>query len=318
LRVLLEKNNMNLMQKISYPTLSAGALAGLIYVLIMQGVLVGVLVLLVPVCVLFAVGLRYGASAQSMATMVACGVVLLFAGVDVFVQFALMLALPSWVFGRQLMKIRLLPEGGVEWFPVGGAFIAYTLYCFAVLLVLGLYSMQGVDTGLLASLQKDVDAATVHMDAEVVEVVRVISRQFPYVILSVFIWSWGMLIYGAAVLAHGLCDACGRVLRRNVKITSFLPPKWWLGPLLLSGLMAMTQNAEMAFIGMTGFITLMLPYFLCGISLIHRDIARFSHSIAWFGMFYFILLVGQWPVIFMVTMYGLAHHLFHVYRMYNK
>lgn len=306
------------MQKIPYSILGAGALAGLVYALIMQGVLLGVLVLLVPACIFFAVAMRYGASAQSVATLVACAVVLLFCGVDIFVQFVLMVALPSWVFGRQLMKVRLLPEGGVEWFPVGGAFIAYTLYGFVLLLFLGLYASQGTEAGLLASLQKDVDAATASMDAEVVGVVQTISRQFPYVILSVFIWSWGLLMYGAAVLAHSVSAVYGRVLRSHVRLTPFLPPQWWLMPLLGSGVLAMASDAESSFIGMTGFVVLLLPYFMCGISLIHRDIRRTAQAKWWFAGFYFLLVLGQWPIIFMVTMYGLAHHLLHVYRTHQK
>jgi len=306
------------MQRIPHQVFLAGALAGIVHVLILQGVLLGVLVFLVPVFLLFVTGMRYGASALSIAMLVSCVVVGVSSDVQSSLAYVMMTALPAWVFGRQLMKIRLLPSGGIEWFPVGGAFVAYTLYCVVLLVLVGGYASQNIENGMLAALQQDIQVTSKTMDADIQQVVQMFVQRFPYLILSLFVWTWGMLMYGAAIFANYVCAAYKWSLRTQVVITPFLPPHWWLGVLLASGALAMSASADVSFLGMTAFIMLLFPYFLCGVSLIHRDIRKTTQPKLWFWLFYFVMTIGQWPSVFIVTMYGLIHHLLFVSRLKSR
>lgn len=306
------------MQKIPHAVLLAGFLSGAIYVLIVYQILLGVLVLLVPVAILMGVGLRFGASPLTTATMIACAVVLIGANVGALAQFLVMFALPAWIFTRQLMKIRLLPDGGIEYFPVGGAFVAYSLYAFGLMMLMGFFALSIMDAGLLTALQQDMNVASKEMDASMVGVVQAAVQQYPYIIVTVFVWSWGLFIFGAALFTHLVCATFWPVLRQHMKLTPFLPPRWLLMPLMVSGVLAISDGAEVNFIGMSCFLILLLPYFMCGISLVHRDIRRFSQGKLWFWVFYFLLLTGQGYGIIMVTFYGLGCHLLHLYRTGNK
>ncbi len=310
-------SSMQHMQKIPLNVVLAALVSGLIFVATVKGVLLGVLVLLLPVVPLFWAGLRYGALAQSTASVIAAAVVLLVGGFPAGVQFTLMLALPSWIFGRQLLKVRLLPEGGIEWFPVGGAFVAFSLFGFLMVTLMASYLVNSPVGGMLHLLQQDVANSAKQMDAEIAGLMQDVVNRYAYIILPAFFWGWGLLMYGCAWLAKEVCMIQGLALRKHVALTPFLPPSWWFAPLLLSGGAALMADPELRFAGLTGFFILLLPYFMCGIAMIDREIKRWPNPVAWRFGFYFLMVIGQWPVMTMITFYGIFLHIAHFYRAKN-
>jgi hypothetical protein len=305
------------MQKIPLNVIVAALVSSLIFVATVKGVLLGVLVLLLPMVPLFWAGMRYGAVAQSTASLMACLVVMAIGGLPAGFQFILMIALPSWVFGRQLLKVRLMPEGGIEWFPIGGAFVAYALFGFMVMTLMASYMANSPLGGMLQVLQQDVAASAEQMDAEVAGIMQNVVTRYAYIILPAFFWGWGLLMYGCAWLAKELCMVQGVALRRSVALSPFLPPSWWFVPLLMSGAAALTQEPELRFAGLTGFFILLLPYFMCGIAMLDREVKRWPNAAFWRAGLYFLLFIGQWPVMTMVTFYGIFLHIAHFYRTKN-
>lgn len=302
------------MQSYQINSAIAAALSSLVYIATVKGILFGVLLLVVPVIPLLWVGLRNGAVALSVASLGATIMVLALAGLSAGIQFGIMLALPTWVFTRQLLKVRLLPEGGIEWFPVGGAFVAYSFFCFLMVASMALYLLSAPEGGMLKLLQEDVAQSAKEMDAQVASVMQQVVQKYAYIILPAFCWGWGLLLYGCAWIAKEIGVMQAAALRKSVALTPFLPPLWWFAPLGLSGLAALSTDMELRFAGLTCFLILLLPYFMVGVSMIDRDIKRWAHAGMWRFGFYFLLLVGQWSVAMMVTLYGVFLHVAHFYR----
>ena len=73
-------------------------------------------------------------------------------------------------------------------------------------------------------------------------------------------------------------------------------------------------DPEVRFAGLSGFFILLLPYFMCGIAMIDREIKRWPHAGAWRAGFFIMMFIGQWPVMMMITFYGIFLHIAHFYR----
>jgi hypothetical protein len=101
-------------------------------------------------------------------------------------------------------------------------------------------------------------------------------------------WSWVLMLYALAALAHGLLESRGLVLRPGLALEPHSLPLWLLGLLSINGGVALLGHGMDRFIAETVFLLLLLPYFLAGLALVHRFSLRWHNRRLWLTLFYIV------------------------------
>lgn len=285
----------------------AGLISGLLFFLTWTEVLVGIFIPFTPLVPLFWAGFRLGGHAIGHAAFVALAVSLLLLGGDNTSFILLGYIMPTWIFGRQLLKARLTRHGGIEWYAVGNAIVALVTYMAVAFVLIGYY-FAGGESDLPQMIQDKVRADTQMVDPEAGAAFTQFVTQFPFVIFGLLFWYATLMIYGAACLANYFCLAYGKALRRSLMILPYIPPSYVPVCLLLCGLAGFFVPHETAYVLQTVFLILLIPYFMLGLGLLHAGSKSWEGRRFWLGLFYVILAFFQWPAMFLIT-WGFMHHM---------
>jgi hypothetical protein len=285
------------------PAMMAGAVSAVLMMLIHQGFLTGVFVVpILPLAPLAWAGFRFGVAGLSAATFLSLvGCVVLLGPVESFLMLMLQL-FPAWLFFRELLKLRLYADGQMQWQPPGGAFVAVTLYASLTLALQSLLAPEEFHQ-LLASLAENWQAALARLEPSSAQALQGID-QISHLALAFAVWMAGAMFYAAACLGNVVVLAYQRSVRPSLALEPFMPPVWLFVMFLLAGTLALLGSKPAAMVGQMLSLILLLPYFISGLSHVHRALRRWQYPALWISGFYILILMTLWPVLFLAA-YGL-------------
>lgn len=285
----------------------AGLLSGALFYLTSSGLLAGVFVPFTPLVPMFWAGFRLGGHAIGHVALIALAFCLVLLGPAASALILMYFVVPTWAFGRQLLKARLNRHGGIEWFATGNAVVALVTYLVIVFILLGYY-LAGGESDLLQMVQRNLQESAASLDPAMIEQFSLIAEHYPFLVFGSVLWFTVLVIYGTACLANFICKSYGKALRPSIAITPFDPPVYVPAWLLLSGVTGFFVPHETAYIPQTAFFLFLIPYFLLGLALIHEQSRAWEGRRFWLSGIYLFLLMAQWPALLLAG-WGFVHHM---------
>lgn len=287
------------------------ALCGVLSAILLGGInafnLYGVLVPFVPLLPILWIGLTRGVVPLAVAAIVSFLLLFLIVDGDTAVLYGATQLFTTVVFIRELMKLEVDDAtGDIRWAPAGHAFIGVTLFA-AIACVLILLLAPGVYETAVSAIRRDLSPEIAGMDPEVAARFKQVLGKIPHILLALELWVWSLLLYGFTALVNFGAASYGRVIRPSLALKPFYPPTYVFIILVLTGLASFFVPERGGVLCQTLSVIFLLPYFITGIGHIHSHLMKWKHRQIWIGLFYFFVLVAQWPVFF-ITIYGLSMH----------
>lgn len=284
--------------RISKP-LTASLVAGLFAAGLFVGVLMsglGFLFLFLPTLPLLYNGIDKHPRIAFGGAVIASFFIFLVANLPVGLMFLTVFGLPAWHMARQAVLWRDDDKDGErEWYPVGRILSQLALYACLLVTAVALY-YAGQEDGLSVALSAHIRESFAGMQGEYGLLIDSIAAHWSFLVFSLMIWLWGIALYFHLWLAGWMLRRKG-IPVRSMMITPFTPPAGVLFLLLAAALASLIGSPELQFLGKSLFIGLMLPYFFCGVALMH-EASRNWPSRSFFLFFVYFSIVAQfWPAL---------------------
>ncbi len=269
-------------------SLGAGVATALLY-LSATGWAAGLMVLpgyfsMVPVAATgFGLGLAPAATAAAAAAVIVA-LAQEFGGL--LTLFLLTAAAPVLLTVGLSLRSRHAPDGTVVWYPIGrllGNLTALALLALAGALALHGGSADGFQAGvrgMLSPLEPFVGPAGLD--------------RLAYLVPGFVGASWTMMTAVNCAVGYVAVRRWGTPLRPGVAFSGIDVPVWLLGALAAGAALSLAGGAW-AFVGVNAMIVAGLPYFLCGLAVLHRITAGLPARFLMLGGFYVLTLVSLWP-----------------------
>ena len=289
----------------------AGLLASGLFLFVF-GIGLGFVFLFIPTLPLFFIGLGKQSDKLPFSLGISALIIALAAGPAMAVVFLLFLALPCWYMSKYSLHWRVgiaanKTAATIEWFPIGTIILRLTLYgCGLIAFTTLYYALQ--DVTLPKLLSQNIHTAFADIEADFTDVVDMLAGEFSFLIFPVTLWLWAILLYCHAWFANRLLVRRVMQRRSDFSVQLFTLPGWMFSLLAISALASLIGGESMRFLGKTTMISLMLPYFFLGVSILHKAVATLpSRKIILFFV-YFIIVSLFWPALILSGI-GLWHQL---------
>jgi hypothetical protein len=266
----------------------------------------GFFFMFLPTLPLFYAGLSARLRECWIASLMASVLVGGFAGMEAAMMYLLLLALPSWYWCKQAL---LYAGDGASrhWFPMGLAALHVTLFGCAAVAVITLHYM-GSEGGIVGLIAEAAKKEFSQIESEYSVNLDVMIQHWAFLIFAMSIWMWVLLLYAHAWAANRLLSTRQAILRPSVAITPFAMPNWVLTLLAISALASLIGSPSMAFLGKTVLMSLMLPYFLQGMALMHDMVRAWPNRRFFLFFLYFMIFSLLWVALVLAAV-GLVHHI---------
>ena len=282
----------------------AGILSAALFLIV--GTL-GFVFMFLPTLPFFVLGLSKKAEALPAAIGIAILPITLLAGLPAAILFLLFLGLPTWHMSRYSLRWRMDGAGQVQWFPIGLIILRLTLYACALTASATFYYATQPET-LPQLVGQNIRAAFAGMEEEFGDVVETLAGELSFLIFPVSLWLWGILLYAHAWLANRMLARKGLQVRADFSVEAFFMPKWMLSLLAISALASLIGGESMRFLGKITTLSLMLPYFFLGVSLMHTAFKTMPSRKILLFIIYFMVASQFWPALIIAGV-GLWHQL---------
>ena len=259
------------------PAVLAASAAGLISAVLMlwamRGLPLGGLLLWLAPAPLFGAGLAFGAPWAAVAVVVGAAVVALGSSTLGMVFWLALFGWPAW-----LLVLLYLRRGSVS-APVA----ALGLYPVGLLLAVSLYFADagGFETVLRAAINDALGRMDRSLPDGIIDaVVRVKAA-------AIGLWVAALAI-GNAALAQGFLRRNGLNLAPTPDLAEARMPGWYLALVLLSGA-AFAVNGDAVTLSL--LLLVLLPFFLMGVSAVHRRLRHRQGRVWFLAGFYTLMLI---------------------------
>lgn len=279
------------------PPILAGLMSAVLFLLpLFTG---GQLLGLFSILPLFYVGLNRGTGAV-MGAALAATIPIAFMAVGAVINFALVNAIPALIF--TYLALRPAP-GGAEPAPIGLVMVELTAYAA---LTMGIMFLLQEIAGppLVEVLREELVPAEQGLAPEMASRLKMLVETTPFLLLAFTTWFLLMIIYVNAWLANYLLKLNKKSLRPALELGEYNLPSWLLGAVSLMALGAVIGGETIQLVAKTLLLILLFPYFLFGLSLLHRATELWPSRGLWRALLY-LLMVTVWPAAFIVAIYGL-------------
>jgi len=244
------------------------------------------------------------AAIGSVIAMVAIGSA---GGAELGIIYILLLGLPSWFIAKQALLSRTKSNGMTEWYPVGRILLSLCVFGCAAVAFMTLY-YAGNEGGITQVIADHLREEFKDMEDKHGDVIEQLAEQWSFLVFAMTIWCWCLSLYIHTWMATRLLVYKHKGARHSVALEVFSMPNWVLGLLAIAAIASLIGSESMRFLGKSTLVTLMLPYFLLGIALMHQT------SLSWpsrrfFLIFVYVMVAVQlWPV-FILAAVGFFHHI---------
>lgn len=293
------------MQKRITLTVVAGLIAGLLLVTPGSSALFSVVAPFFPLMLL---GLSEGVRAAFHAGCIGILLVMLIGGDQAGFNMAMFIVLPASLLLHRLLRYRVSHDGHIEWYSSLRAISELTFLAAALFLAISVSAGHEQPNGIRGILQKSLILDFNAMEPEVADIMRKITGDWSFFLFASGAWIWATLTWFTAWFSNHLLQRSGKNLRPDVAITPLGVPKWFLGVLVVSALLALGGGENDQFTGKTLFLIGLLPYFLSGMGIIHRMSAHWRPARFWLFLIYIVLVFQAWTTVFPILA-GLYAHL---------
>ncbi len=266
--------------------LAGGAVGGL-HLLSALGGVPSLFLPYLPILLLLLLGLSCGFRPAMQGAAIALIITTLFSGLAGGIMFVLMIASPClWYLYETLMLIVVngKPYG---WLPQGTSLTRLSYIAATMVAALTVSIRETLKNENLSRLIPSLDASGAN--AEIWQMAQQLLLEQPYLVLAATAWMQLAIFYGLAVLANFLLGA--RAIRSSLAITPFAPGGELLVVLLAAGLLSFYDQVDVAMAAKAVFITLLFPYFLQGLSQLHRVSLLWSHRRLLLTLVYVFMLL---------------------------
>ncbi len=249
---------------------------------------------------LFLIGLGVGLRPMYVAGGVASLFVLLLEGPFPAAEFFIFFALgPSFLIYRALLK-RKKSSGEIKWYPSSLLLRDLTTISSTVMLLAlaaYIYVIKGWDvTIVVKNFLKAIDPEGQLKDME-----PLITQIIPF-LPGLFAFWWGLMMLINGALAQGLLVRFKRNLRPSPSFQDLEAPRVFLILLGISFILSLIGVGYLGLLGKNSVLIFAFPFFLIGLSLVHRWFHKTSFATLGLTVFYFVLLVFFWPVVFVILL----------------
>lgn len=278
----------------------AGMMSGSLFLLAAGATVPSLFLIYTPFLPLLAVGLMLGAPSAILASGVASGFSLLM-GPGTLILFIMLFAIPATYYIRKsLSQISLLQNQRI-WYPQG--LILTDLTCYAAILIVALVAT--LSNTLSASELNNLLPPATEGEPEILTAARLWIAEKSFLVFGGTVWVQLSIFYGLAALANFIIAGYNRALRPSLALLPFMPNGWLLAALLGAGMLSFSDDTAYALAAKSAFITLLYPYFLMGIALMHRHSLIWPSRRLWLSLVYFFMLAFP-AIILGFTGLGLA------------
>lgn len=280
----------------------AGIASGALFVLAAGGMVTSLLLIYTPFLPLLMVGLMLGAPSAFIASGIASGLSGLgLQSLGAGVMFIAIFAIPTLFYLRQTLTQIKLDNKHLVWYPQGLSLTKLTYYAAALIALLTFGLLDATNgAGLAAALPPHAEG-----EPEWMELARQWMKNRGYIILGGTAWIQLSLFYGLAVLANTILASHHRAVRPNLTLVPFMPNGLLLAALLGTGVLSFSGNPAVVISAKAAFITLLFPYFLMGISRMHRFSLLWPNRGFMLTLVYFFMLMFP-PIMVVFIGLGLA------------
>jgi len=277
------------------------AMAGLVSCLLFMTAFArgsGMLFLFLPALPLFLIGFWIGKRALLLAMLAGLGISIVLNPLGASAVFLLFVLLPALLFTQQALLSRPAPEteDGYDWYPTGLALTHLVLYTCLLFLIMAM-AYAGEDGGLQGLIAQHTESALEQMDGDLREAMQTLLTARGYAVFAAMGWIWTLLLYAVAAISNMILKEINKNIRPSLAVTPFTLPDFMLGLLVLCGVLSLFGSETLVFVGKTLLMTLLLPYFLYGLSVIHLASKAWPWRMVFLCMLYLVLLAQLWPAL---------------------
>lgn len=185
------------------------------------------------------------------------------------------------------------PQRDAGWFPAGHITAVITLLAGGYLIAAAF--MASGDGGLQQVITDYLtQVAEVIAGAQGQEVLRdAIMLAVPFFPGSVAAF-WVLSLLSNTIIAQALLAKGGRNLRPSPRLRELLLPDWLSWALVLAALVALISSGEMEYIGRNLTLTLAVPFFFLGLSVVHKLAAQTPLPGALLALIYMVTIFSGW------------------------
>lgn len=297
------------------PALIAGVVSAILYLVVFAFGL-GFLFLFLPTLPVLWLGLKK----QSLMSLYACltGLILLcvFSNpVNALLLYFACLTLPSWYIAHESLKSGQHGTSTI-WFPLTTIFARLmTAAVFMLLIITLAYSNhEGGLPGMIAPHISDAfHMLSPEMDTQTSTIIKTMAPNLAFLVFCVSAWMWAACIYLHAWIVNRELIRQKLNIRPDMAIDASPPPNWMISLLIITAVASLLGSASLAFWGKASLVILLFPYFLLGLSLLHRNVRTLQYRFFLLFSIYFLLASLLWPAL-IIAGYGFIYHV----RLLNK
>ncbi len=295
------------MPKALISALLTGLLSSALF-LIVFGTGLGFVFMFLPTLPLFFLGLSRKSQMNHLAIISAAIFISIAAGEASGILFLIFLGFPTWYFAKKTTLCAKRPElSDTVWFPLGTILLNLTLYACSLIALMTWYYHDETG-GLPQLLAENIHEAFADLEGDYGDIISRMANGWSFLMFPITIWLWGMLLYAHAWLANrGLNKYHGNT-RPDMTIQPFPIPSWMLTLLAICALATLIGGTSMSFLGKSSLLSLMLPYFFLGCTLMHRACKSWPSSRFFIFFIYFLIFTQFWPVLILAFL-GLWHQI---------
>jgi hypothetical protein len=296
---------------IPLPSIIAGLLAGLLYVALHHGWIVGITAPFLPVFVLALSGMRYGRAGISVACFSAIPIIISTLPFYDAAFILLVQLMPLALFIRTLMMAIWIAQPPIAiWTPVGlamGVLATYGAGVFFLLITVG----DGLYAHIITTMQATIAESFTTLEPEMAAMMETLMKGIPHLLVAIDFCIWTVMMFVVVALANTALHSMGQGRRPHVRLMLHNPPNWVLAGLAIAFVLSVIAPTGMQQGAQAASIILLLPYFFSGLSYVHTRLHELPRSAVWMAGFYLLFIVlSLWPVVF-VTLYGMVRHVGH-------
>lgn len=291
--------------------LVAGLLSSGLF-LVVFGAGLGFLFMFLPTLPLFFLGLSrmgYGYKRSLTAALAgAAGIITAVAGPASAALYLVFLGLPAAYFCRKAL-LHLPATAGVDmfWYPLGLIILKLSLWA-SMLVALMTWYYASLPGGLPQLLTQNIREAFTDLQGNYGDIIESMASAWSFLMFPITIWLWGMLVFAHAWIANRILVKQDKHVRPDMVFKPFVIPSWVLSLLAICALASLIGSPSMSFLGKSTLLSLMLPYFFLGCTIMHRSVRAWPSGRFFLLFVYVLVFTLFWPFL-IVAGFGLVQQI---------
>ncbi|HIJ38159.1 MAG TPA: DUF2232 domain-containing protein [Rhodospirillaceae bacterium] len=286
---------------------AAGFASALVFLSVLSGGAVGVFLAYVTPLPVVLVGLSFGLRAFAVSAVLALAVIALVAP-PTALAFVVVALLPATVLVRQSLLWRQGQDGAIDWYPPGLILawlavtaVALTVFGAALVVVPG----TGVEAMAEDTVRRFVEEVGGSLPPDVkTQAVVIWSALFPAMLSG----AWFLMASVNGALGQWVAARAGYALRPTPSYSRLDLPNWLMIGLLAVAGLGFAAGGDAGYLARNAAVTLLWPFALAGLALVHRVLQRRSQAGLLLALFYLVFFaMFGWSLV-AVAGIGLVSH----------